>query len=80
MPDQVFRSGKPVTAHSIVSAAIAGDMTADEAVELVQLLIEAWRARPRCPRGRSPLCQSALEGLGQALSRRLNQEIWHAEL
>ncbi|WP_105749966.1 hypothetical protein [Burkholderia contaminans] len=44
MPDQVFRSGKPVTAHSIVSAAIAGDMTADEAVELVQLLIEA-RAR-----------------------------------
>ncbi|WP_124702476.1 hypothetical protein [Burkholderia cenocepacia] len=44
MTDQVFRSGKPVTAHSIVSAAIAGDMTADEAVELVQLLIEA-RAR-----------------------------------
>ncbi|WP_175971891.1 hypothetical protein [Burkholderia sp. BCC0322] len=44
MTDQVFRSGKPVTARSIVSAAIAGDMTADEAVELVQLLIEA-RAR-----------------------------------
>ncbi|MCO8325663.1 hypothetical protein ABEG10_37595 (plasmid) [Burkholderia cenocepacia] len=44
MTNQVFRSGKPVTAHSIVSAAIAGDMTVDEAVELVQLLIEA-RAR-----------------------------------
>ncbi|KML57023.1 hypothetical protein VL15_14940 [Burkholderia cepacia] len=44
MTDQVFRSGKPVTARSIVSAAIAGDMTADEAEELVQLLIEA-RAR-----------------------------------
>ncbi|MBN3815136.1 hypothetical protein G3N57_00265 [Paraburkholderia sp. Se-20369] len=44
MTDQVFRSGKPVTARSIVSAAIAGEMTADEAEELVQLLIEV-RAR-----------------------------------
>ncbi|WP_420956211.1 DUF1173 family protein [Burkholderia gladioli] len=44
MTDQIFRSGKPVTPRSIVSAAIAGDISADEAEELVQLLIEA-RAR-----------------------------------
>ncbi|MDN7430783.1 hypothetical protein [Burkholderia sp. AU45388] len=60
MTDQVFRSGKPVTAHSIVSAAIAGDMTADEAVEVVQLLIEARargldvrQAAPRSPKAPS---------------------------
>ncbi|WP_186117804.1 hypothetical protein [Burkholderia gladioli] len=44
MTNQIFRSGKPVTPRSIVSAAIAGDISADEAEELVQLLIEA-RAR-----------------------------------
>jgi len=79
MTDQVFRSGKPVTARSIVSAAIAGDMTADEAVELVQLLIEA-RARPRRPRGRTPPCERVLAWLGQAADLRLNKEIRHAAL
>ncbi|PRE10686.1 hypothetical protein C6P72_34150 [Burkholderia gladioli] len=44
MTDQIFRSGKPVTPRSIVAAAIAGDISPDEAEELVQLLIEA-RAR-----------------------------------
>ncbi|KWH27618.1 hypothetical protein WL99_19855 [Burkholderia cepacia] len=44
MSDQVFRSGKPVTARSIVTAAMNGDVSTDEAVELVELLIEI-RAR-----------------------------------
>ncbi|MDW9232897.1 hypothetical protein C7S15_8891 (plasmid) [Burkholderia cepacia] len=44
MSDQVFRSGKPVTARSIVTAAMTGDVSTDEAVELVELLIEI-RAR-----------------------------------
>lgn len=44
MTNQVFRSGQAVTPRSIVAAAVVGELTCDEAADLVELLIEA-RAR-----------------------------------
>lgn len=40
MSAQVFRSGKPVTARGIVNAVIAGDVSSDEAVEMIEWLVE----------------------------------------
>lgn len=44
MTNQVFRSGQAVTPRSIVAATVLGELTCDEAADLVELLIEA-RAR-----------------------------------
>ena len=44
MNGQVFRSGKPVTARGIVSAVIAGDVSPDEAVDMIDWLVDV-RAR-----------------------------------